>query len=168
MSKRDIYISYANSEVLYGKTTEYKYPEGTIPGYTRVPSKEELDNYFKAGGAPGYDPSVHWCGIFQVYLLKKAGVLCHWDQAILNDIYDEDLEIVSGEAAKTGLQVGDIVRVRQNQHHLMVLDPVSKGFIRGIEGNAGGLKYPMLAINYMGNANSNIVEEIEWRYRVVR
>ena len=99
--------------------------------------------------------------------MKKAGVLCHWDRAILNDLYDEDLEIVSGEAAKTGLQVGDIVRVRQNQHHLMVLDPASKGFIRGVEGNAGGLRYPTLAINWMGNAKSNIVEEIEWRYRVI-
>jgi hypothetical protein len=167
MSKRDLFISYANSEVYHGKTTEYKYPGGTIPGFTRVPSKDELNAYFTAGGAAGYDPSIHWCGIFQVYLLKKAGVLCRWDRAILNDIYDEDLEITSGPAAQTGLQVGDIVRVRQNQHHLMVLDPVSKGFIRGIEGNAGGLKYPTLAINWMGNAKSNIVEEIEWRYRIV-
>jgi hypothetical protein len=167
MSKRDIFINYAAGEVYHGKMTEYKYPNGTIPGYTREPSKTELNAYFQAGGAAGYSPTVHWCGIFQVYLLKKAGVLCHWDREILNDLYEEDLEITSGEAAKSGLLVGDIVRVQRNQHHLMVLDPASKGFIRGIEGNAGGLKYPMLAINYMGNAKSNIVEEIQFRYRIV-
>jgi hypothetical protein len=167
MSKLDLFISYATTEVYHGKTTEYKYPGGTVPGFTRVPSKEELNGYFKAGGAAGYDPTVHWCGIFQVYLMQKAGVLCHWDRAIVNNLYDEDLEIVSGADAQTGLRVGDVVRVKKNQHHLLVLDAVSRGFIRGIEGNAGGLKYPMLAINYMGNAASNVVEEIQFRYRIV-
>lgn len=167
MSKRDLFITLATQEVLYGKTTEYKYPAGTIPGFTRPPSKEELNGYFKAAGAGGYDPTVHWCGIFQVYLLKKANVTCYWQQAICQTIYDEDLEIVSGKEAQTGLQVGDIVRVERNQHHLMVLEPVSKGFIRGIEGNAGGLKHPLVAMNWMGNTGSNVVEQIQWRYRIV-
>lgn len=166
MSKRDLFIQYATSEVLYGKTTEYKYPNGTIPGYTRAPSKDELNKYFMAAGS-GYDPAVHWCGIFQVYLLQKAGIACRWDRAIVNELYYDDLEIVSGEAAQTGLQIGDIVRVKQNQHHLMVLDPVSKGFMRGVEGNAGGLQHPTLAINWFGNVKSNVVEEIQHRYRVI-
>jgi len=167
MSKRELFIQYATSEVLYGKTTEYKYPNGSIPGYTRVPSSEELNKYFQAADVAQYDPAVHWCGIFQVYLLQKAGVTCQWDRAIANKLYYDDLEIVSGEQAKTGLQIGDIVRVKHNEHHLMVLDPVSKGFIRGVEGNAGGLQYPTLAMNWFGNAKSNIVEEIQHRYRVI-
>ena len=169
MSKRDLFISLATQEVLYGKTTEYKYPNGTIPGYTRRPSNEELDKYFKAGGVAGYSPTVHWCGIFQVYLMQKAGVLCRWEYSqILNNLYDDPgLEITSGREAQTGLQVGDVVKVRPAQHHLMVLDPVSKGFIRGVEGNAGGLENPLLAINYMGNRDKNVVEEIQWRYRIL-
>ena len=167
MSKRELFIQYATNEVLYGKTAEYKYPNGSIPGYTRTPSKEELNKYFQAAGVAKYDPTVHWCGIFQVYLLQKVGISCHWDRAIVNDLYYDDLEIVSGKDAQTNLQIGDIVRVQRNQHHLMVLDPVSKGFIRGVEGNAGGLQYPTLAINWFGNAKSNVVEEIQHRYRIV-
>ena len=167
MSKRELFIQYATNEVLYGTTTEYKSANGSVPGYTRTPSKDELNKYFQAAGVAGYDPAIHWCGIFQVYLLKKAGISCHWDREIANDLYYDDLEIVSGKEAQTGLQAGDIVRVQKNQHHLMVLEPVSKGFVRGVEGNAGGLKYPTLAINWVGNANSNVVEEIQFRYRIV-
>ena len=167
MSKRELFIQYATNEVLYGQTTEYKYPNGTIPGYTRTPSNDELNNYFQAAGVAKYDPAVHWCGIFQVYLLQKAGVARQWDRAIVNELYYDDLEIVSGKEAQTGLEIGDIVRVRQNQHHLMILDPVSKGFMRGVEGNAGGLRYPTLAINWFGNAKSNVVEEIQHRYRII-
>ena len=168
MSKRDLFISLATQEVYRGQTAEYKY-RNSIPGYTRVPTKEELNAYFIAGGAAGYDPAVHWCGIFQVYMMQKAGVFCRWAYGeILNNVYDDPgLEITTDKVAQTGLQIGDVVKVQKNQHHLMVLDPVSKGFIRGIEGNAGGLKYPMLAINWMGNSGSNVVEEIQYRYRIV-
>src|SRR5215204_2965443 len=100
MSKRDLFINYATTEVYHGNMTEYKYPNGTIPGYTREPSKAELNAYFKAADATAYSPTVHWCGVFQVFLLKKAGVSCHWDRAILNDLYEEDLEITSGAAAQ--------------------------------------------------------------------
>jgi hypothetical protein len=164
VSKLDVFYWYATCEVYHGGTTEWK-QSGGIPGQTRVPSKEELNNYFKAASVAGYDKSVHWCGIFQIYLLKKAGVICHWDRAIVSD--GNDLEIVSGEDAKKGLAVGDIVKVSHAQHHLMVLEPVIKGYIRSIEGNAGGLAYPMLAANWMGNAKHNVVEDIQFRYRVV-
>jgi hypothetical protein len=168
MSKRELFISLANQEVYRGQMSEYKYPN-SIPGYTRVPTKDELNAYFRAGGVAGYAPTVHWCGIFQVYLLQKAGVLCRWAYSeICNNLYDDPgLEITTGKDAQSGLQIGDVVKVRPDQHHLMVLDPVSKGFIRGVEGNAGGLKYPMLAINYMGNSDKNVVEEIQYRYRIV-
>jgi len=169
MSKRDLFISLATQEVYRGQTAEYKYPNGTVPGYTRVPSKEELNAYFKAGGVAGYSPAVHWCGIFQVYLMQKAGVLCRWaNYEISNNVYDDPgLEITTSKEAQQGLQTGDVVKVRLNQHHLMVLDPVSKGFIRGIEGNAGGLERPLLAINYRGNSDSNVVEEIQYRFRII-
>lgn len=147
-------------------TTEWK-QGGKTPGYTRVPSKEELDKYFRAADVPGYDPSVHWCGIFQVHLLKQAGVACHWNREIVDDSGGADLEIVSGEDAKKDLLAGDIIKVSWAQHHFMILEPVEKGSIPSIEGNAGGLKYPTLAARWMGNASNNTVENIQYRYRVV-
>jgi hypothetical protein len=146
--------------------TEWKQGAST-PGCTRVPSKDELDKYFRAADVPGYDKRVHWCGIFQVYLLKQAGVACHWDRAIVDDSNGKDLEIVSGEEAKRGLQAGDILRVGWAQHHFMALQPVEKGSIPCVEGNAGGLDHPTLAANWMGNALHNVVADIQYRYRVV-
>ena|GEM_PF-1197527 len=166
MSKLDVFYWYATCEVYHGGTTEWK-QNGSIPGHTRVPSKEELDKYFKAGGVAGYDKNVHWCGIFQTYLLQKSGIACHWAREIVDDSGGKDLEIVSGEAAKKGLAVGDIVKVSHAQHHFMVLDAVTSGYIRSIEGNAGGLKYPLLAANWMGNAKHNVVADIQYRYRVI-
>jgi len=49
----------------------------------------------------------------------------------------------------------------------MVLEPVTKGFIPGIEGNAGGKDSPLIAAFWMGNVRHNIVEEIQWWYRVI-
>lgn len=140
MNKLAVFYWYETYEVYHGGTTVWE-KQGSIPGHTRVPSKEELNNYFKAGGAAGYDKRVHWCGIFQVYLFKKAGVACHWDRAIVDDSSGKDLEIVSGAEAKKGLAVGDIIRVSWAQHHFMVLDPVEKEYIRSVEGNAGGLAH---------------------------
>ncbi len=147
-------------------TTEWK-QGGKTPGYTRVPSKAELDKYFRAADVPGYDKTVHWCGIFQVYLLKQAGVACHWNREIVDDSGGMDLEIVSGEDAKKGIQAGDIFKVSWAQHHFMALEPAEKGSITCIEGNAGGLAHPTLAARWMGNASNNTVGNIQYRYRVV-
>jgi hypothetical protein len=165
MSKFDSYIWWANYEAYHGKVQTAG--RRSDPGFLRVPSKEELKNYMIAGGASGYDPTVHWCGIFQTYLLLKAGVACHWDRAIVDDSGGRELEVVSGTEAQKGLQCGDIVRVSHAQHHLMVLEPVTKGFIRSIEGNAGGLDHPLIAAYWMGNARHNTVETIQFRYRVI-
>jgi len=164
VNKLDAFYWLATCEVYHGGTQETK---GNIPGHIRVPSKEELNKYFKAGGVSGYNKTTHWCGIFQVYLLKSAGVACHWEREIVDDSGGKDLEIVSGEAAKKGLAVGDIVKVSHAQHHFMILEAVTKGYIRSIEGNAGGLEHPLLAANWMGNAKHNVVENIQFRYRVI-
>ena len=85
----------------------------------------------------------------------------------MNDRGGTDLQIVSGEEARKDLAFGDIVRVKHNEHHFMVLDPVEQGYIPGIEGNAGGKDYPKIAAWWMANAAHNVVGEIQLRYRVV-
>lgn len=160
MSKLDSFIWNATIEAYCGKLV----PWGT--GIIRRPSKEELNKYFIAATGTPYDKTVHWCGIFQVYLLKKAGVACGWNREIVDESGGKDLEIVKGDDAKKGLAFGDIVRVQHNQHHLMVLEPAQKGFIRSIEGNAGGIEDPMIAAHWTLNKH-NVVEEIQYRYRVI-
>ncbi|MGH9948012.1 MAG: hypothetical protein ACRD6X_12540 [Pyrinomonadaceae bacterium] len=163
--KLAVCCTLAANEVFQGETstTDYK---GNVPGHTRVPTKNELNKYFSAAGIP-YSPGVHWCGIFQLWLLKSSGVACHWDRAIVDDSGGKDLEIVSGEEAKKGLAVGDIVRIGHAQHHFMILEPAAKGYLRNIEGNAGGIKYPMLAANWAVSMTRNVVEDIQFRYRVL-
>jgi hypothetical protein len=165
MSKFDSFIWWAMIEAYSGNVQ----PWGNTPGITRVPSEAELDNYFRAGGAAGYDKRFHWCGLYQTYLLKKVGVACKWviGKGIEDESGGKDLQIVSGEEAKKGLAFGDIVRVKHNEHHFMVLEPVERGYIPGIEGNAGGKDNPLIAAWWMGNALHNVVEQIQWRYRVV-
>lgn len=165
MKKFEIFYIGAIMEVFSQGATEWK--QGGTPGYTRVPSKEELDKYFRAADVQGYNKSVHWCGIFQVYLLKQAGVACHWDREIVDDSGGNDLEIVTGEDAKKGLAAGDIIKVSWALHHFMILEPVEKGSITCIEGNAGGLDHPTLASRWMGNALHNTVGNIQYRYRVI-
>lgn len=166
MNKLALYMWWALYEVYHGKTSTGG-AKGQIPGTIRIPLPAELDKYFKAGGAAGYDPTVHWCGLFQVYLLKNAGVACSWNGEIVDDSGGKDLEIVRGDDAKKGLAVGDIVRIHHNEHHFMVLEPVEKGSIKSLEGNAGGLGDPLLASYWMGNAKTNLVADIYIRYRVV-
>ena len=165
MSKFDSFIWWAMIETYRGNLQT----QNNVPGITRVPSKAELDEYFKAGGAAGYDKRFHWCGLYQTYLLKKAGVACHWliGTGIIDDSGGKDLQIVSGEEAKKGLAFGDIVRVKHHEHHFMALEPVEKGYIPSIEGNAGGKDHPLIAANWMGNALHNVIEQIQYRYRVV-
>ena len=166
MNKLAVFIWWALYEVYHGKTSSGG-PKGTIPGTIRQPSKTELDKYFQAGGAAGYDPKVHWCGVFQTYLLKCAGVNCHWDGKIVDDSGGRDLQIVEGKEARKGLALGDIVRINHDEHHFMVLEPAARGFLKSVEGNAGGLEHPLVAAFWMGNAKHNVVEDIYLRYRVI-
>ena len=163
MKKVDLYTWLAMYEVNHGNARQW----GNTSGIVRVPAKEELDNYFRAGGMAGYVQNVHWCGIFQVYLLKKAGVRCSWSREIVDDSGGADLEITQGQEARTGLRFGDILKVSHNQHHFMALEAVEKGSIRCIEGNAGGVGNPLLATNWALTAINNTVETIQFRYRVV-
>jgi hypothetical protein len=183
MKKLNSLLWLANIEILYGslnpassidevlnskKAQTVSGPKGSVPGTLRVPSEDEMKNYFNTAGAAGYDlKKTHWCGIFQTYLLVKAGVACHWGREIVDDSGGRDLEIVKGSEAQKGLAVGDIVRIHRQEHHFMVIDPVVKGSIRSFEGNAGGLKHRLLAANWMGNMAHNVVEDIYIRYRVI-
>ena len=165
MSKLDSFIWHAIIEAYRGEMKTSK----NAPGFTRTPSKPELDAYFKVGGAAGYDDRYHWCGLYQTYLLQQAGVACEWivGSGIKDLSGGRDLAITSGDAARQGLAFGDVVRVRHHEHHLMVLEPVAKGYIPSIEGNAGGRGNPLIAAFWQGNAVHNTVAEIQWRYRVV-
>lgn len=165
MRKLDVLLWNATCEIHHGGATTCG-PKNS-PGFVRVPSREDLDKYFRAAGVTGYVKNIHWCGIFQTYLLQNSGVACSWNREIVDESGGTDLEIVSGDAAKKDLAVGDVIKVSHAQHHFMVLQPVSKGYIPSIEGNAGGLANPLLASNWMGNALNNVVEQIQFRYRVI-
>ncbi|MCI0640938.1 MAG: hypothetical protein L0Y72_27010 [Gemmataceae bacterium] len=166
MNKLGTLILWALAEIYHGKTQSVP-AKGGIPGILRIPSVEELKKYFKTAGAGDYDKKVHWCGIFQTYLLIKAGVACHWKYEIVDDSNGKDLEILKGPAAQKGLAIGDIVRIHHHEHHFMVFDPVASGFVRSFEGNAQGPEYPTLAANWMGNMKHNVVSDIYMRYRVL-
>jgi hypothetical protein len=146
-----------------GKTTILR-SAGREPGILRVPSVAELELYFSTAAGVRYDPKVHWCGIFQTYLLKKAGVNCHWDQAIVDDSGGTDLEISTGDAAKKGPAIGDIVRINHHQHHFTVAQPAERGLLFNIEGNWTRKSTDR---GELGGLSKNIVEDICIRYRVV-
>lgn len=142
---------------------------GRAAGIIRVPTKAELDVYFKeslAGG--GYDPSAHWCGIFATYLLRKAGVRCHWvmSKGITDDSNGADYEVATDSEAQQGLQPGDVVIREPQHHHIIVMEPVASGVIPCVEGNAGGIGHPLLAMNWAANARNNTVGNVVKRYRI--
>ncbi len=146
--------------------------KGNIPGYTRVPSKADLDRYFKGcgGNYRGYDTGSHWCGIFATYLMKLAGVNCHWvmGKGIQDDSNGADLEVIlDGVTARKDIIVGDILVREPNHHHIIALDGPKSGSIRCIEGNAGGIKYPLLAMDWAANAHNNQVGNVSARYRIL-
>jgi hypothetical protein len=87
MSRVEQFVQLAMSEVSKPGAQGVQV-KGSVPGFTRKPTDDELDAYFqesKAGNA--FNPSAHWCGIFAACLLKRAGVRCHWVVAagIFND-----------------------------------------------------------------------------------
>jgi hypothetical protein len=166
--KLDQFVMSAMAEVLKPNMQEAKVP-GRTPGIIRVPSKAELDTYFKdslAGG--GYDPSSHWCGIFAAYLLRKAGVRCYWlmSKGITDESDGADLEIASDAEARQGLQIGDVLIREPQHHHIIVMEPVTSGVIPCVEGNAGGIAHPLLAMNWAANARNNTVGKVVKRYRI--
>jgi hypothetical protein len=144
---------------------------GSVPGSTRKPTNDELDAYFRESKASNaFDPSAHWCGIFAVSMLRRAGVRCHWvvDGGIFNDLYEdqEDLEITTGADAQKGIQYGDVLVREPNHHHIIVLEPVTAGTIRCVEGNAQGVGSPLLAMNWGGNMANNCIANVNTRYRI--
>jgi len=170
MSKLDSFMWWANLEVYRGEML-FADGKGYSSGILRIPSKTELNNYFiEAGLLGGYDPKAHWCGIFQTYLLKKAGIQCHWviSKGIkIEDVSKQEIEESSGPAAMKDLAPGDIVVVKHHGHHIMVLEPTKSGSIKCIEGNARGITSPTLGAYYTGNNLHNVVQEIQRRYRIL-
>lgn len=171
--KKDKYAIACLIELNCGKTIQLK-GLGQNVGVLRRPSVEELNKYFAAAGMGRYDPKVHWCGLFQVYLLKQAGVNCHWAREIVDDSGGADLEIVRGDAARNDLQMLDIVRIHREEHHFTVLQPATGGFLGNFEGNAGGIKpdkfgqvNPLIACNWAANMTKNVVEDVYVRYRII-
>jgi hypothetical protein len=166
--KLDQFVMSAMSELFKPEATTFK-GQDNVPGWTRVPSKSELDNYFKTSLAgPAFDPTVHWCGIFATYLLKKAGVRCHWamGDGITDDSNGQDLETTDSPNAQKDLQIGDVVVREPQHHHIIVLEPVDAGTIRCVEGNAGGVGKPLLAMHWAANMRNNTVGNIVKRYRI--
>jgi len=168
--KLDRFVMAAMGELFQPGATTFK-GIGNEPGWIRRPTKEELDKYFRESEAgPAFDPTVHWCGIFATYLLKKAGVRCHWVRSvgITNDEGASDLETANPPEAQLDLRIGDVLIREPEHHHIIVLEPVSVGAIRCVEGNAGGLGNPLLAMNWGGGKNLtyNSVDRVVKRYRI--
>lgn len=142
-----------------------------VPGSVRVPTKDELDAYFRESKAGNvFDSNAHWCGIFAACLLTRAGVRCHWivAEGIANDVYEDqkDLEIAYGADARKGIQFGDVLIREPNHHHIIVLEPASGGTIRCVEGNAMGVGSPLIAMNSSLNMANNCVSKVNTRYRI--
>jgi len=135
----------------------------------RIPTRAELNGYFLgAGCAGGYDPTTHWCGIYATHFLRLADVRCHWERGngIIDDSGGEDLEIVYGPDAQKGLKFGDVLVREPEHHHIIVFGEVEAGPIRCIEGNAGGIKHPLIAMDYPPNQANNSVGRVVSRYRI--
>ena len=164
--KKQKYIDWAMYELYNGETKFIETPRHAT-GILRRPTTAELKNYFAVAGVGAYDPRVHWCGIFQVYLLRKAGVACSWNRQIVDDSGGKDLEIVTGLDARKDLAIGDIVKIHRHEHHFMVAQPATKGFLHNIEGNAGGPESPLIAANWGANMFKNVVEDVYARYRII-
>ena len=155
----------------YGTGIGFANTKDNGQGYIRIPTKEELNNYFVGAGLlGGYDPTGHWCGIFQTYLLRKVGIQCHWVigrgieiEAFSKAEIQEDVPPAAGK----DLMLGDIVVVEHHGHHVMVLEPAASGTIQCIEGNAQGIKYPAIGAYYTGNDPHNVVGKIRRRYRIL-
>ena len=166
--KLDQFVMSAMSEMFKPEATTFS-GQDKAPGWTRIPTKSELDNYFRTSLAgPAFDSTAHWCGIFATYLLKKAGVRCHWVMCdgITDDSNGVDLETASGPDAQKDLKIGDVVVREPEHHHIIVLEPVTAGAIRCVEGNAGGVGKPLLAMNWAANMRNNNVAHVVKRYRI--
>jgi hypothetical protein len=169
MSKLDAFLWWANIEV-YRSGVDFENKTNSDSGFVRRPSSDELDNYCIGAGLRKYEPTGHWCGIFQTYLMKKAGINCHWviskgikiEAASKHEIQEDVMP-----AAGKDLALGDILIVQHNDHHIMVLEPTRSGYIPSIEGNAKGINNPALGAFYTGNALHNVVSKIQKRYRIV-
>ncbi len=137
----------------------------TGSGYTRKPSRAELDKYFKAsGGFPqGFDKTVHWCGLFATYVLRKAGVGVVWQHGKIVDLSGgKDITLVSGSK---GIGPGDVAVRDMNtaNHHFIVLAEPVKGAITSVDGNYGDIKNPML---FYGRHWKNSVSAVNFYYRI--
>jgi len=148
-------IDFALLQVKNGTT------EGDEP-FERVPSKDELDKYFKGCNSTwpppldkkhkpftGYDRTVSWCGIFATYCLIQVGARVRWviSQGIEDLSGGGDIVRVDGNQ---GIRRGDIAVRGSSSHHFIVLDPEfnsQKGF-KCVEGNSGGTAYPQMRYGY--------------------
>lgn len=131
---------------------------------TRRPSLEELNRYCTGCGDSyaGFDNTLHWCGIFATYILRKAGVRVRWARKIVDDSGGQDIKIVWG---REGMGPGDVaVRDWRNvNHHFIVLDSPKSGVIWSVDGNHGGVGNPLL---FCGRHGKNTVAAVDYYYRV--
>lgn len=72
---------------------------------------------------------------------------------ITDDEGASDLETADAPEARLDLRIGDVLVREPEHHHIIVLDPVSAGPIRCVEGNAGGVGHPLLAMNWGAGKN---------------
>ncbi len=146
----------------------------------RTPTTEELNKYFREcnGGYSGYDQSIHWCGIFCTYLLRKAGANVKWvpskgmDNVTGKENPDGKLYITRYFGTKIGknryknnVMVGDICVRGIGQHHFIALGPTDEigAFGHTVEGNYGGLANPRL---HQGRRVENSKHVVHTYYRI--
>jgi len=138
----------------------------------RKPAQSELDRYFAECGGhwKKADGTVHWCGVFTAYLLRKAGARVWWVMGwgIHNVVGNENPEgniYVHRIDGNKGISIGDIAVRDSSVHHFIVLSQPDKyGNYECVEGNYGGIGNPML---HHGKNYKNNLSRVHLFYRVL-
>jgi hypothetical protein len=108
-----------------------------------------MTQYFSAGGKTWTGASnntIHWCGLFSLYVLKLAGVACSWSGGIIpagNQLVRHTMP--SSISQFPGVHIGDVV-VRSDptsgEHFIVIAQEVPPGkhsySIWAVDGNSTG------------------------------
>jgi hypothetical protein len=137
------------------------------------PTMKQLDKYFQAAkvGFKSYNQAdkhtqTHWCGIFAVYCLQRAGLNdARW--GINPDIgvwaICGPVKVITKQRGK-GIQVGDVGVIQKESHHFIITE-VSDTHVTCIDGNGD----PPSNMAYLGGViipKQRSLSDIAWYYHV--
>jgi hypothetical protein len=109
-----------------------------------------MAQYFAAGGKTWTGAStntIHWCGLFSLYVLRLAGVACSWNGSIVPGGHQlVQHPMPSNIKQFPGVHIGDVV-VRKDdtghEHYIIIAQEVPPGRhsynIWAVDGNSTGI-----------------------------